>query len=179
LIIWQEIKVNLGLWSQDLNSIILLSLSQNHPFNSKKLKISRSLLGSAFAFILATSCCWMPAMAFILGSSAALTFLSKSLDTLSWLFYALGIGLLCYAGFKFFQKKQTPNTSQNIELQSLITCPDCGFSKMETMPTDACQFFYECSNCKKVLKPKKGDCCVYCSFGTVKCPPIQAGISCC
>ena len=42
-----------------------------------------------------------------------------------------------------------------IVLQSTITCPDCGHKKEETMPTDACQYFYECDNCKKVLKPKK------------------------
>src|SRR6266496_4470497 len=39
---------------------------------------------------------------------------------------------------------------------------------------DANQFFYECSNCKAVLKPKPGDCCVFCSYGSVKCPPKQA-----
>ncbi|WP_321163938.1 GDCCVxC domain-containing (seleno)protein, partial [Idiomarina zobellii] len=32
---------------------------------------------------------------------------------------------------------------------------------------------------KVLLKPLKGDCCVYCSYGTVKCPPIQEGQSCC
>jgi hypothetical protein len=42
------------------------------------------------------------------------------------------------------------------------------------MPTTACQFFYECENCNALLKPKPGDCCVFCSYGTVKCPPIQA-----
>lgn len=62
---------------------------------------------------------------------------------------------------------------------SIITCPKCGFQKEETMPTDACQYFYECENCSKVLKPKKGDCCVYCSYGTVNCPPIQQDKSCC
>jgi len=62
---------------------------------------------------------------------------------------------------------------KNIILQSIITCPYCGFSKLETMPTDACYYFYECSNCKQILKPKQGDCCVFCSFGSVKCPPIQ------
>ena len=66
-----------------------------------------------------------------------------------------------------------------IKLQSTITCPECGFSKEETMPEGACAFFYECENCKAILKPKKGDCCVYCSYGTVKCPPIQAGEKCC
>jgi transcription elongation factor Elf1 len=39
-----------------------------------------------------------------------------------------------------------------IILQSTITCPNCGHKKEETMPTDACQYFYECENCKTVLK---------------------------
>jgi len=26
---------------------------------------------------------------------------------------------------------------------------------------------------------KAGDCCVFCSYGTVKCPPKQAETSCC
>ncbi len=43
------------------------------------------------------------------------------------------------------------------------------------MPTDACQFFYECKGCGVLLKPLPGDCCVYCSYGDVPCPPIQAG----
>ena len=30
-----------------------------------------------------------------------------------------------------------------------------------------------------LLKPKAGDCCVYCSYGTVACPPIQQGGNCC
>ncbi len=66
-----------------------------------------------------------------------------------------------------------------IELSSTITCPHCGHIKSEVMPTDACQYFYVCENCKNTLKPKKGDCCVYCSYGTVKCPPKQSEISCC
>lgn len=66
-----------------------------------------------------------------------------------------------------------------VELESEITCPNCGHHKKELMPTDACQFFFECENCKVLLKPKQGDCCVYCSYGTVKCPPMQIGKSCC
>ncbi len=62
---------------------------------------------------------------------------------------------------------------------SVITCPDCGYAKEETMPENACSFFYECENCKTLLKPKAGDCCVFCSYGSVKCPPIQKGESCC
>ena len=54
---------------------------------------------------------------------------------------------------------------------STLECPFCGFEKEEEMPTDSCQFFYKCNNCNKVIKPKSGDCCVYCSYGTNKCPP--------
>lgn len=60
-----------------------------------------------------------------------------------------------------------------MKLESTITCPSCGYSKTETMPTDACQYFYVCTNCNETIKPKEGDCCVYCSYGSVACPPIQ------
>ena len=66
-----------------------------------------------------------------------------------------------------------------VELNSTVTCPNCGHKKAEIMPTDACVYFYECEKCKTRLKPLHGDCCVYCSYGTAKCPPIQAGESCC
>lgn len=66
-----------------------------------------------------------------------------------------------------------------IIFESVITCPQCGASKAETMPADACQFFYECSHCKALLRPNAGDCCVFCSFGSVKCPPIQQQSRCC
>jgi hypothetical protein len=62
-------------------------------------------------------------------------------------------------------------------LESALRCPSCGYERMETMPEDACQFFYECRGCGTLLKPRPGDCCVFCSFGSVKCPPAQAG--CC
>ena len=59
-------------------------------------------------------------------------------------------------------------------LESTMTCPRCGVEKVEMMPTDACQFFYDCTGCGAVLRPKPRDCCVFCSYGTVPCPPIQA-----
>ncbi|MCH2547305.1 MAG: hypothetical protein MK052_06835 [Alphaproteobacteria bacterium] len=64
-------------------------------------------------------------------------------------------------------------------LQSTITCPECGTQKEETMPTDACQYFYECTACHTLLKPKEDDCCVFCSYGSVACPPIQNTQECC
>jgi hypothetical protein len=58
-------------------------------------------------------------------------------------------------------------------LTSTITCPACGHSSSETMPTDACRFFYDCRACGVRLRPRAGDCCVFCSFGDAPCPPIQ------
>ena len=60
-----------------------------------------------------------------------------------------------------------------IEPRSMITCPECGHMVTETMPTDACLYFYDCKGCGIRLMPKPGDCCVFCSYGDVPCPPIQ------
>ena len=61
-----------------------------------------------------------------------------------------------------------------MELDSTITCPHCAHAATERMPTDACQYFYQCTHCGVVLRPKHGDCCVFCSYGTTPCPPMQA-----
>jgi hypothetical protein len=58
-------------------------------------------------------------------------------------------------------------------VESVITCPHCGAAKAEEMPLNACQIFYDCTSCGAVLRPKPGDCCVFCSYGSVPCPPIQ------
>lgn len=68
---------------------------------------------------------------------------------------------------------------KTVDLNSVITCPNCKKSKSEIMPVDACVYFYECKKCGTILKPLEGDCCVFCSYGTVKCPPVQAGTDCC
>lgn len=63
-------------------------------------------------------------------------------------------------------------------LATTITCPVCGHSEAETMPTDSCRWFYECRACRTMLRPKPGDCCVFCSYATVPCPPAQTA-GCC
>ena len=64
------------------------------------------------------------------------------------------------------------------QLQSVLTCPRCGHASQERMPEDACMYFYDCAGCGAVLRPQPGDCCVFCSDGSVACPPVQAG-GCC
>jgi hypothetical protein len=58
--------------------------------------------------------------------------------------------------------------------QAEITCPHCEHVSLETMPTDSCLYFYECTGCGAVLRPKAGDCCVFCSFGNAPCPSRQS-----
>ncbi|RKZ79576.1 MAG: hypothetical protein DRQ35_03990 [Gammaproteobacteria bacterium] len=62
---------------------------------------------------------------------------------------------------------------------SELSCPECGHKETLTMPTDACQWFFECPSCHTLLKPIQGDCCVFCSYGSVPCPPIQLQASGC
>ena len=66
-----------------------------------------------------------------------------------------------------------------IQLKSTITCPECEVKSTEKMPQNACQFFWQCPDCKTTIRPKSGDCCVYCSYGDVQCPPKQLDKSCC
>jgi hypothetical protein len=68
---------------------------------------------------------------------------------------------------------------QSLILQSTLTCPHCGHASVETMPTAACIYFHECAQCRVLLRPKPGDCCVFCSYGSIKCPPVQAERGCC
>lgn len=66
-----------------------------------------------------------------------------------------------------------------ISPNSTITCPECGFSKLETLPTEVCQIRYDCTNCGVALYPEGDDCCVFCTHGDFECPSIQEGKVCC
>lgn len=91
--------------------------------------------------------------------------------------YAGLLGLLAATLWNYFCSRRV--ASRHAILQSVITCPRCGHQCEETMPTNACLFFYDCPACQATLKPAPGDCCVFCSYGSVPCPPIQSGAACC
>ncbi|HEY2897043.1 MAG TPA: GDCCVxC domain-containing (seleno)protein [Gemmatimonadaceae bacterium] len=59
------------------------------------------------------------------------------------------------------------------QLRSILTCPRCKHAQELEMPCDACLFFHECTSCHEILRPRPGDCCVFCSYGSVRCPSIQ------
>ncbi len=60
-----------------------------------------------------------------------------------------------------------------IETVSAITCPECGMDAEERMPETSCQIHYRCRRCGTTLQPKPGNCCIFCSYGSVPCPPVQ------
>ncbi len=70
-------------------------------------------------------------------------------------------------------------TMTDVRRQSTLTCPECGYRARLEMPMDACLFFHQCESCGVMLKPKPGDCCVFCSYGDAPCPPVQLGAGCC
>src|SRR5688572_22876901 len=47
--------------------------------------------------------------------------------------------------------RQTVNKTTATERQSTITCPACGYRQVETMLTNACQFFYDCKECGELV----------------------------
>lgn len=70
-------------------------------------------------------------------------------------------------------------TPATVVLESSLSCPHCGHATLEKMPLDTCRFFHECVRCHALMRPKVGDCCVFCSFGSVKCPSVQLQGDCC
>ena len=60
-----------------------------------------------------------------------------------------------------------------VKVEATITCPESGATALETMPTNACVFFYDCTGCGVTLRPLPGDCCVFCSYSEHACPPKQ------
>jgi len=57
--------------------------------------------------------------------------------------------------------------------EATLGCPHCGKRTRAAMPEDACLWFFECPGCGVLLRPKPGDCCVFCSYGDAPCPPVQ------
>lgn len=60
-----------------------------------------------------------------------------------------------------------------MELSATITCPHCGTQRTMTMPIDYCLVVFDCDTCHAQLRPRRGDCCVFCTYGSLPCPSQQ------
>ncbi|MGH7634342.1 MAG: GDCCVxC domain-containing (seleno)protein [Gemmatimonadaceae bacterium] len=64
---------------------------------------------------------------------------------------------------------------REIRTRSKLTCPHCTFAESLEMPVSSCVIVHTCSGCGAEIRPKAGDCCVFCSYGSAVCPPMQPG----
>lgn len=87
--------------------------------------------------------------------------------------YLFILSLLILVGCESNPETEQKEDSYALYDTSDITCPNCGFTETEVLPTDQCLLIYECKYCNKTLKPQGDDCCVFCSYGNHECPSIQ------
>jgi uncharacterized membrane protein YdjX (TVP38/TMEM64 family) len=87
----------------------------------------KSLVGGLVAFVIATSCCWLPALIIAIGGGSTLIGISNGLEKSSGIFIAIGIGFL---GFGIYQYNRKRNAADKVVIiLSTITCPECGHNR--------------------------------------------------
>ncbi|OWF65799.1 hypothetical protein B6A14_08535 [Polynucleobacter hirudinilacicola] len=60
---------------------------------------------------------------------------------------------------------------------STITCPYCQATETLEIPRGSSQHLYRCRACACILKPKSGDCCIFCSFGDLDCSSAEQNLA--
>jgi hypothetical protein len=60
--------------------------------------------------------------------------------------------------------------------ECIIKCPHCKAEQETLMPNNSNQIAFVCSACRKTMLIAEGDCCVFCSYGSIKCLPKQANL---
>ncbi|WP_370624266.1 GDCCVxC domain-containing (seleno)protein [Polynucleobacter sp. UB-Piko-W3] len=61
--------------------------------------------------------------------------------------------------------------------QSTITCPHCQAAETLVVPIGSSMHLYRCRACFNILKPKSGDCCIFCSFGDFDCTSAEQNLA--
>src|SRR5260221_6651697 len=151
-----------------------LGAYESQLFIAAQVLIAVAVLGHALAYLQHRKA-WLLGLAI---ASGAAIFGGLYLLNSEAIIYAGFAGLVVTSATDYWARsRRTPAPSGRASLaqagqnragpitESVITCPKCGHGKRETMPTDTCQFFYECAGCHALLRPKAGDCCVFCSYG--------------
>lgn len=65
------------------------------------------------------------------------------------------------------------NLVSDVLNRNQLTCPECGTKQKGEMLEAAYSYAYQCNGCSEIIEKKNGSCCVYCSYGDVKCPSEQ------
>jgi len=140
---------------------------ESQLFIAAQALVAVAVIGHALSYLRHRNA-WLLAAATASGAAVFLGLYWAGSEALIYVGFA---GLLIAGASDFWTRRRARAAPI---LESTLTCPHCGAKRAERMPTDACQFFYECPVCRATLRPKPGDCCVFCSYGSVKCPPMQA-----
>jgi anaerobic selenocysteine-containing dehydrogenase len=91
------------------------------------------------------------------------------LSALAWAFLAFFGNV-----FRTFAvQKKTKVQWDGIVGDCVVTCPVCKTQAQEHMVSETTKLIYHCPVCLTWLSPKKGDHCIYDSYGSVNCPQIQ------
>lgn len=83
------------------------------------------------------------------------------------------VSFLGIAGRAFAKPKRTIPVWDGIVGDCVVTCPACKNKVQEKMSSESVKRVFHCPSCLAWLSPKKGDHCIYDSYGSVKCPAIQ------
>lgn len=59
------------------------------------------------------------------------------------------------------------------QMVTLIICNDCQHAFVTEMPLIEEVHQIVCIHCESVMTTNKDQCCVYCSYGSEKCPKMQ------
>jgi len=66
-----------------------------------------------------------------------------------------------------------PIQSKNLILETMLKCPHCSVEQRATMPVSGMKMAQDCRFCNETMIAKQGSCCVFCSYGIIKCPDAQ------
>jgi hypothetical protein len=83
------------------------------------------------------------------------------------------VSLLGFAGRAFAKTKRVIPVWNGIVGDCVVTCPGCNKKVGEKMSSESVKRVFHCPSCLAWLSPKKGDHCIYDSYGSVKCPAMQ------
>ncbi len=65
------------------------------------MNYKKSIIGSSIAFIVARSCCWLPALIVAIGGGSTLLGMSNGLERFSGIFITIGVVFLGYGIYQF------------------------------------------------------------------------------
>ena len=74
--------------------------------------------------------------------------------------------------------ERRPSRLNAAKVVGMLTCPSCGSDSFARMSHTWCLHFHECKHCGSMITPRRGECCVFRSYGVSAiclCDPLDHG----